>query len=65
MMNDGESTLNRSIISVAKTGLVQLWDVKTKSHFMVALINGLGQQLKAEFRQAFAERVRKHPVYNI
>lgn len=59
MINDGESTLNRSIISVAKTALVQLWDVKTKSHFIVTLINGLGQQLKAEFRQAFAERVRR------
>ncbi|CAG9772440.1 unnamed protein product [Ceutorhynchus assimilis] len=56
-MSEAEFTLNRSIISIAKSSFVQLLDVKNKYQFIVGLINGLGQQLKLEFRQMFAEKV--------
>lgn len=44
---------------MAKSALIQVADVQSKNEFMVALINGVGQQLKPEYRQLFAEKVRR------
>lgn len=57
VIKDGESSLNRSTISIAKTGISQIINAETKQQFIVGLINGVGQQLKSEYRQAFTEKV--------
>ncbi|XP_050308267.1 LOW QUALITY PROTEIN: cytoplasmic dynein 2 heavy chain 1-like [Anthonomus grandis grandis] len=56
-MSNGESTLERSIISVAKSALIQMKDSSSKQQFIVNLINGIGSQLKLEHRQTFAEQI--------
>ncbi|RZC33069.1 cytoplasmic dynein 2 heavy chain 1 [Asbolus verrucosus] len=55
--NEGEMALPSSKIAVAKTGLTQLHDVKSKTQFAVALVNGMGQQLQCDFRELFAQQV--------
>jgi dynein heavy chain 2 len=55
--NEGEISVPCSKIAVAKTGLTQLYDVKNKTQFAVALVNGLGQQLQYDFRELFAQQI--------
>lgn len=55
--NDAEITIPTSKIAVANTGLSQLYAVRSKTEFAVALVNGLGQQLQYDFRELFAQQV--------
>ncbi|XP_015834463.1 cytoplasmic dynein 2 heavy chain 1 [Tribolium castaneum] len=55
--NEAETTIPTSKIAVARTGLSQLFGVKGKTEFSVALVNGLGQQLQYDFRELFAQQV--------
>ncbi|XP_066245842.1 cytoplasmic dynein 2 heavy chain 1 [Euwallacea similis] len=54
---NGETSLDRSIISIAKTGISQMIHVETKLNFIVTLITSFAMQLKPEFRQEFSELI--------
>ncbi|XP_074038391.1 dynein cytoplasmic heavy chain beethoven [Leptinotarsa decemlineata] len=57
IVRDGDINIPCSRLAIAKTGLTQLADVRSKAHFSVALINGLGQQLQDDFKELFAQQV--------
>ncbi|XP_076274081.1 dynein cytoplasmic heavy chain beethoven isoform X2 [Rhynchophorus ferrugineus] len=57
VINDGETTLRRSPLSVTRTALSLLKETRTKSQFIIALLNGLGQQLLQDFRDLFTQQV--------
>ncbi|XP_030763708.1 cytoplasmic dynein 2 heavy chain 1 [Sitophilus oryzae] len=57
VINDGESTVTRSKLSVARTGLSLVRHSSTKTSFALALINGLGQQLQQDFRELFIQQI--------
>ncbi|XP_060532310.1 cytoplasmic dynein 2 heavy chain 1 isoform X2 [Cylas formicarius] len=56
-ISEGELSVSRPLISVARTGLSQLHAAKNRSQFVVGLINGIGQQLHEDFRENFGQLV--------
>ncbi|CAH0388994.1 unnamed protein product [Bemisia tabaci] len=57
IQTSGEMAVKCSLITVVKTFLSQLTDVKTRSHFAVAMVNGLGAVLTLSSRNEFAKQV--------
>ncbi|KAK9876589.1 hypothetical protein WA026_013969 [Henosepilachna vigintioctopunctata] len=53
----GETTISCSKLALVKIGLSQMTRVTNKYGFIVAIINGLGQLLQADFRELFAQEV--------
>lgn len=56
---DGQRVCPCSTISTVKNALYLLNDVKSKLHFAVCLINGLGANLTACRREIFSKTVNK------
>ncbi|GLH06946.1 Dynein heavy chain, cytoplasmic, partial [Gryllus bimaculatus] len=57
IMQQGELVLPTSLIGVVKNGLSQLHGVTCRSHFIVAMITGLGGNLVPASQEAFAKQV--------
>lgn len=55
---NGQQVCPCSMISTIKNVLHLLTDVKTKSHFTISLINGLGANLATSHRNKFLKMVR-------
>lgn len=59
---NGQFVCPCSMISTVKNVLHLLTDVKSKSHFIICLINGLGANLIASNRDKFTKMVKKYII---
>lgn len=69
---NGQFVCPCSMISTVKNILHLLTDVKSKSHFIICLINGLGANLIASIKDKFLKMVKhmnktisQHPLINM
>jgi len=60
---NGQLVCPCSMISTVKNVLYLLSDVKSKSHFIICLISGLGANLIASNKDKFTKMVKKN-IYN-
>ncbi|XP_025835804.1 cytoplasmic dynein 2 heavy chain 1-like, partial [Agrilus planipennis] len=55
--DEGKFPLSKSNLSIVKTAFQHLYDAKTKTQFLVGLLNGLGSQLSRDCRNVFIKQV--------